>query len=222
VALVPLERKIFIFEAGLNPAFFMELIFASSNKHKVEEIQQLLDKSYLIKGLADLNFTDEIPEDALTLEGNALLKARFVHNRWGKSCFADDTGLEVEALNGEPGVFSARYSGALADFGGSEKLRTQANKDKLLKSLEGVENRKARFRTVIAYIENNQEYLFEGIVNGTIANQELGDGGFGYDPLFIPEGFTTSFAQMSLADKNTISHRARATMQFVSWLNNRK
>ena len=200
----------------------MELIFASSNKHKVEEIQQLLDKSYLIKGLADLNFADDIPEDALTLEGNALLKARFVHNRWGKSCFADDTGLEVEALNGEPGVFSARYSGALVDFGGSEKLRTQANKDKLLKSLEGVENRKARFRTVIAYIENNQEYLFEGIVNGIIANQELGDGGFGYDPLFIPEGFTISFAQMSLADKNTISHRARATMHFVSWLNNRK
>jgi len=199
----------------------MELLFASSNKHKIEEIQQCLHNMYSIKGLSDLGFTDEIPEDATTLEGNALLKARFMYNRWGKACFADDTGLEVEALNGKPGVYSARYSGSLADFSGNEKLRTQANKDKLLLQLTDKENRKAQFRTVIAYIEKNKEYLFEGIVTGTIAKQELGEAGFGYDPLFIPDGYHTSFAQMTIEQKNRISHRARATAKFIDWLKTR-
>lgn len=199
----------------------MELIFASSNKHKIEEIQHWLGSSYQLVGLSDLGFADDIPEDALTLEGNALLKARFVYQRWGKNCFADDTGLEVDALHAEPGVFSARYSGSLSDFNGNEKLRTDANKAKLLSKLEGQQNRKARFRTVIAYIENGQEFLFEGIVNGIISTSEMGDAGFGYDPLFIPEGYNESFAQMSLAEKNKISHRARATAKFIEWLKTR-
>jgi len=195
-----------------------QLIFASGNHHKIEEIQHLLGTEYKLLGLKDLQFTGDIPEDADTLEGNALLKARFVYQHWNTNCFADDTGLEVECLNGKPGVYSARYSGELSDFNNDEQSRTLANKNKLIVNMQGCNNRKARFRTVIAYIENGKEYLFEGIVNGIITESERGKGGFGYDPLFIPDGYNLSFAEMPLNEKNEISHRARAVQKFIDWL----
>jgi XTP/dITP diphosphohydrolase len=199
-----------------------QLIFASGNSHKIQEIQHLLGEEYQLQGLKDLNFEGEIPENAGTLEGNALLKARFVYQRWNICCFADDTGLEVECLDGRPGVYSARYSGELSDYNNDESVRTQANKNKLLLNMQNCTNRKARFRTVIAYIENDKEYLFEGIVNGIITESEQGEGGFGYDPLFVPDGYQQSFAEMSLNDKNKISHRAKAVQQFIDWLKSTK
>ena len=180
----------------------MELIFATNNRHKIREISSLLEPGTELIGLTDVNITEDIPEDWVTLEENALFKARFVHRRTGMNVFADDTGLEVEALNGAPGVHSARFAG--------EERDSSANMTKLLRLLEGKKNRKARFRTVIALIYGGSEYLFEGSIAGRIIEERKGIEGFGYDPVFIAEGNTLTFAEMSLPEKNKISHRARA------------
>ncbi|HPE55755.1 MAG TPA: non-canonical purine NTP diphosphatase [Bacteroidales bacterium] len=189
----------------------MELVFATNNKHKLEEISHILDEHYKIVSLKEIGCNEDIAETAETLEGNALLKARYIHSRYGRDCFADDTGLEIDALEGKPGVFSARYAGPGHDH--------QKNMDKVLFEMAGQANRKAQFRTVIALILEGQEYLFEGIVKGEILTERHGDKGFGYDPIFKPDGFDLSFAEMDLDDKNEISHRGRATRKLVEFLN---
>lgn len=186
------------------------LIFASNNKHKLEEIRNLLEGIVEIKSLKEIGLEGDIPETADTLEGNATQKAEWVYSRTGMDCFADDTGLEVEALNGEPGVYSARYSGENCSFAD--------NVNKLLKALEGHSNRNARFRTAICLIENGEKKYFEGIVNGTITTFEAGNEGFGYDPIFLPEGHNKTFAEMPLDIKNKISHRGRAIQKLVEYL----
>jgi len=188
-----------------------ELIFATNNLHKLTEIQSIIGDKFSIKSLQQIGCNEDIPETAPTLEGNALLKAEFVFNRYGKNCFADDTGLEIEALNGRPGVFSARYATNGHDF--------EANIDKVLSELSGIENRKARFRTVIALILDGSVHYFEGIVNGEIIAERKGGKGFGYDPVFLPDGYQLTFAEMSLSEKNTISHRAKAVNRLVEFLN---
>jgi XTP/dITP diphosphohydrolase len=188
----------------------MELIFATNNKHKVEEVQALLVPNFQIISLHDLHCTEDIPETEETLEGNALIKARYVYQRFSKSCFADDTGLEVEALNNAPGVYSARYAGEDKDM--------QANRTKLLREMEGITHRNARFRTVIALIHHDAEYLFKGQVDGIITTQERGTGGFGYDPIFVADGMELTFAELDLSIKNSISHRAKAIEKLVTFL----
>lgn len=188
----------------------MDLIFASNNPHKVREIRSIIGPGFSLLSLNDINITDDIPEDENTLEGNALAKARYVHLLTGKNVFADDTGLEAEALNGLPGVHSARFAGESKD--------SSANIVKLQSMLGELENRKARFRTVIALILNDREYLFDGIVNGVIIKEKRGSEGFGYDPVFVPEGREKTFAEMDLAEKNTLSHRARAFAKLVEFL----
>jgi XTP/dITP diphosphohydrolase len=185
-------------------------VFATSNLHKMEEIQNILSGEIQIRSLRSIRCREDIPETADTLEGNALMKARFIKEHYGCDCFADDTGLEVEALNGAPGVYSARYAGEAHDF--------RANREKLLKEMQGKDNRKARFRTVIALILNDKEYLFEGIIRGCITEEERGCNGFGYDSLFLPEGYTQTFAEMENSLKNTISHRALAGKQLAAFL----
>lgn len=189
-----------------------ELIFATNNLHKLEEIRSAAGQGISILSLSDMGCFDDIPETAPTLEGNASLKSTFVYKRYQKNCFADDTGLEVEALNGKPGVHSARYAGPGHDH--------EKNMDKLLRELQGVTNRKARFRTVFSLIFDGREFLFEGIVNGWISDVKQGDHGFGYDPIFIPEGFQKTFALMDLTEKNQISHRARALRKLLIFLQN--
>ena len=189
----------------------MKLVFATNNKHKLEEVRAILGNRIEVLSLNDINCYDDIPETADTLEGNALIKARYIYEKFGVDCFADDTGLEVEALGGEPGVYSARYAG--------EECNSEANMHKLLYNLTGKNNRYAQFRTVIALIINGEEKLFNGIVKGTISNKKMGDAGFGYDPIFIPEGFSESFAQMTSEMKNSISHRYRATEELSNYLN---
>ena len=191
----------------------MELVFATNNQHKLKEIQELLGNKINLLSLKDIHCDEEIPEDYFTLEENASQKSHHICNKYNVDCFADDTGLEIDALDGEPGVLSARYAGESKD--------SDANMKKVLKMLEGVENRKARFRTVISLLINKKEYLFEGIVNGEILTEESGVEGFGYDPIFKPEGYSESFAEMSLNEKNKISHRARATMKLVEFLLNK-
>jgi XTP/dITP diphosphohydrolase len=195
-----------------------KIIFATNNQHKLKEIQHILGNHFVLVSLKDIGFSGDIPENQPTLEGNALEKARFIFERFRAPCFADDTGLEVEALHGGPGVYSARYAGSLIDFG-SEKKRAQANIEKLLTNLAHSTNRKARFRTVIAYIDGNKEHLFEGIVNGQIIEQKRGKEGFGYDPVFVPDGYDQTFAEMPLSEKNKISHRARAFFNFTEFMN---
>ena len=187
------------------------IVFATNNRHKLDEVRNILKNSCNIVSLEDIGCREDIPETADTLEGNALLKARYVKQHYGYDCFADDTGLEVEALNNAPGVYSARYAG--------ENKDSSANRKKLLKELENITNRKARFRTVIALVWKEQEYLFEGEVKGLIINKERGTGGFGYDPVFIPEGHVQTFAEMDAETKNTISHRANAVKQLnnIKW-----
>jgi len=180
----------------------MKLIFASNNKHKVEEVSLILGESHKITSLKDLEINEDIPEDYHTLEENALFKARFANKITDMDVFADDTGLEIESLNGRPGVHSARFAGVGRNF--------DANIDKVLLLLSGTEKRNARFRTVIALILDNREYLFEGIVEGTILHERRGTRGFGYDPIFLPGGEKLTFAEMTLTDKNRISHRALA------------
>ena len=188
-----------------------KLVFATNNKHKLVEVQELLKGSFKLLSLNDINCFDEIEENAKTLEGNASIKSSYIFNKYTMDCFGDDTGLEVEALDGRPGVYSARYAGGSHDF--------EANLQKVLKELEGISNRKARFRTVISLILDGKEYLFEGIVNGEIIDHKRGTKGFGYDPIFVPEGYDQSFAEMSLEEKNKISHRARAVQKLVHFLN---
>ena len=189
-----------------------KLVFATANMHKLAEIQAMMPEGIKIISLSDIGFTGDIDETEDTLEGNALLKARHIYERFNIPCFADDTGLETEALNGAPGVYSARYAGVE----GSMEVRAKANMDKLLHELSGKTNRKARFRTVIAYINaENQEYLFEGVVNGKIIEKTIGSEGFGYDPIFVPDGYDITYAQMPLSEKNLLSHRAKAFQKFV-------
>ena len=188
----------------------MTLVFASNNQHKVREINSILDNNITLLSLSDINMMEDIPEDEPLIEGNALFKARYIHDATGLNVFADDTGLEIEALNGLPGVHSARFAGESKD--------SSANIGKVLSLLAGKENRKARFRTVIALIFEKKEYLFEGIVSGTLINDKRGNEGFGYDPIFIPEGKSQTFAEMSLSEKNKISHRARAFEKLKEFL----
>jgi len=188
----------------------MTLVFASNNEHKIIEIKSLLGNSFKLLSLGDVNISEDIPEEEPLIEGNALAKARYVYKATGLNVFADDTGLEIQALNGMPGVHSARFAGEMKD--------PSANIEKVFLLLSGKENRQARFRTVIALILNGKEYLFEGIVNGEIISEKRGKGGFGYDPVFIPEGKTLTFGQMDLAEKNTISHRARAFEKLKEFL----
>jgi XTP/dITP diphosphohydrolase len=196
--------------AGENLYDFMKLVFATNNSHKIEEISRLLGDSFVLKSLKDLEITDDIPEDYHTLEENALFKARYINKLTGLNVFADDTGLEIDALNGRPGVHSARFAGAARNF--------EANIDKVLLLMTGSADRKARFRTVIALIFNGFEYLFEGRVDGTIITERRGKQGFGYDPVFVPDGKNKTFAEMTLDEKNTISHRANAFNRLKEFL----
>lgn len=191
----------------------MKLVFATNNKHKLEEVRAIVGDRVEILSLNDIDCHDDIPETADTLQGNALIKARYIHEKYNVDCFADDTGLEVEALDGAPGVYSARYAG--------EECDSQANMHKLLENLTGENNRNAQFRTVIALIIKGEEKLFNGIVKGEISREKMGNSGFGYDPIFIPEGSSQSFAQMSSEMKNSISHRYRATEQLSNYLKER-
>jgi XTP/dITP diphosphohydrolase len=188
----------------------MKLVFATNNKHKLQEVRDIVGDRVEVLSLADIDCHDDIPETADTLQGNALIKARHIYEKYGLDCFADDTGLEVEAIDGAPGVYSARYAG--------EECDSEANMRKLLENLTGKTNRNAQFRTVIALIINGEEMLFNGIVKGTIATEKKGDSGFGYDPVFVPEGYSESFAQMSGEMKNSMSHRFRATRQLADFL----
>lgn len=193
-----------------------EIIMATNNAHKLEEVRQILGNKFLVKGLAEIGCHEDIPETADTLEGNALQKARYIHEHYGVDCFADDTGLEVTALEGAPGVFTARF-GAMNGYG--ESHDADANIQCLLDKLDEAEDRSARFRTVVALVQNGEEHLFEGIVEGKILTQKVGEGGFGYDPVFAPsEGKGLAFAQMSAENKNAISHRGRAISKLVDFL----
>ncbi len=190
----------------------MELIFASNNRHKLEEISKIVGNAFTILNLKQANCEGEIPETGTTLEENALQKAHWVYSRTHKNCLADDTGLEIDALNGAPGVYTARFAG--------DDCSPEDNIQKTLRLMKDKTNRRACFRTVIACIIDGEEYLFEGMVEGEIATEKMGDGGFGYDPIFIPKGFSQSFAQMPLDQKNSMSHRGRATAKFVEFLKN--
>ncbi|HXB40464.1 MAG TPA: non-canonical purine NTP diphosphatase [Bacteroidia bacterium] len=190
----------------------MKLVFATHNKNKLQEIQLLLPKSMELISLSDLNVTEEIPETADTLKGNALLKAKYVYDKFKLNCFADDSGLEVEALGGAPGVYSARYAGpaqVAAD-----------NMQKLLSELKGKTNRKACFKTVISLLLNGRECFFEGKIDGKVTNEQQGTQGFGYDPVFMPDGYNVTFARMEISQKNKISHRALAVNKLVDFLKN--
>ena len=188
----------------------MTLVFATNNPHKAQEIEQILGGAYQVKTLRDIGCHEDIEETADTLEGNALLKARYVKERYGYDCFSEDTGLEVEALGGQPGVHTARYAGP--------QRSAEDNIQLLLSNLAGKENRRARFRTIIALIADGQETLLEGICPGRIATEKRGTGGFGYDPVFVPEGYDQSFAELGDELKNQISHRALATQKLVEVL----
>ena len=187
------------------------LVFATGNQHKLEEVQGLLGKDFALSCLNDVGITQEIPETANTLHENALQKALFVYERCHCACFADDTGLEIEALNGEPGVFSARYAGSQKD--------SLANMQLVLKKMQNQSNKNAQFRTVIAYVnEQGEPFLFEGVVKGTIIDSPRGQEGFGYDPIFVPEGYQETFAELSLEVKNSMSHRGRAIQKLNAFL----
>ena len=186
------------------------LVFASNNKNKIEEIQLLLPDSIQIFSLEDIGCYEDIPETAPTIEGNAIIKANYITENYGYDCFADDSGLEVNCLDGAPGVYSARYAG--------EQKNAQDNMDKLLSELKNKSNRKAQFKTVICLNVNGQQHLFTGIALGKIAEDKMGNGGFGYDPIFIPDGFSESFAQLPLQTKNKISHRGKAVKLLLDFL----
>ena len=189
-----------------------KLVFATNNAHKLEEIRAILGHKVEILSLNDINCHVDIPETADTLQGNAALKAQYIYKNYGHDCFADDTGLEVEALNGAPGIYSARYAGG-------EGHDSEANMKKLLSEMQDKDNRKARFRTVICLIEGGEEHFFEGIVNGSIIRERKGGAGFGYDPVFMPDGYSETFAEMGNDEKNKISHRARAVQKLCEYLN---
>lgn len=189
----------------------MNLVFASNNKNKIAEIQSMLPESITILSLEDINCLEDIPETADTIEGNAILKANYVTQKYGYDCFADDTGLEVNVLNGEPGVYSARYAG--------EQKNADDNMKKLLEALKDEENRSAQFKTVITLNLNGKQYTFTGIVKGNITLEKEGTNGFGYDPIFQPENFDKTFAQLPLETKNSIGHRGKAVKQLIDFLN---
>ncbi len=189
----------------------MTLVFATANQNKIKEIQALIPPSIKLLGLTDINCTEEIPETQATIEGNAAQKAFYVFEKYGHSCFADDTGLEVDALDGMPGVLSARYAG--------KAKNADDNINKILGELKYEHNRMARFKTIISLVMNGEEVQFEGIVEGSILKEKRGAQGFGYDPIFLPEGSERSFAEMDITEKNKISHRAIAVNQLVAYLN---
>jgi len=195
----------------------MQLVFATNNSHKLFEIRKLIDKDIRIIGLKEAGIYTEIPEDQSSVEGNALQKAKFIYDHYGFNCFADDTGLEVNALNGEPGVFSARYS-LIGDPVFPEMEVTEGNIHKLLLMLKKIKDRSARFRTVIALVMDGEVFMFEGKVNGTIIYEKRGNEGFGYDPVFLPDGLSKTFAEMPIEEKNLISHRAQATSKLRDFL----
>ncbi len=189
-----------------------KIIFATNNPHKLKEIKEILGDGFDIVSLKELGFSGDIPETGKTLLENASQKSHFIYDKYGGDCFADDTGLEVDALNGEPGVYSARYAG--------ENCSYSDNVNKLLKEMEGKSDRRARFKTVISLILDDKEYFFEGTVEGKITEQPRGDSGFGYDPVFMPEGYNITFAEMSPEEKNKISHRGKAVKKLVEFLKN--
>ncbi|MCF2582958.1 non-canonical purine NTP diphosphatase [Bacteroides caecigallinarum] len=189
-----------------------KLVFATNNAHKLEEIRAILGDKVEILSLNDIDCHADIPETADTLQGNAALKAQYIYDNYGLDCFADDTGLEVEALNGAPGIYSARYAGG-------EGHDSEANMKKLLSEMQDKDNSKARFRTVICLIEDGKEHFFEGIVNGSIIRERKGGAGFGYDPVFMPDGYSETFAEMGNDEKNKISHRARAVQKLCEYIN---
>ena len=188
----------------------MKLIFATNNKHKLSEIKQLLSHKFTILSLNDIGIEEDLPENQKTLEGNAREKAMYVFEKYGENCFADDSGLEIEALGGRPGVYSARYAGRKRD--------AFDNMQKVLSEMKDIENRNARFKTVISLVINDEEKQFEGVVYGTILNELRGKDGFGYDPIFQPEGFSKSFAEMTAEEKNSVSHRGIAVKKLVEYL----
>ncbi|MBN1926260.1 MAG: non-canonical purine NTP diphosphatase [Prolixibacteraceae bacterium] len=189
-----------------------KLVFATNNKHKLHEIKQMLGDNFELVSLREIGCTEDVPENQDTLEGNASQKSHFIYKKYGFDCFADDTGLEVEALNNAPGVYSARYAGPQRD--------STDNINKLLFELDKINCRKARFRTVISLLINGNEILFEGIVNGHILTHARGEKGFGYDPVFQPDGYAVSFAEMNMEEKNRISHRGEAFRKLITYLNN--
>lgn len=191
-----------------------KLVFATNNKHKLFEVRELLKNEYEVVGLSEIGCHEDIAETSHTLEGNASLKSNYVFKNYNLNCFADDTGLEVESLNGKPGVFSARYAGKDHDF--------EANLQKVLTELKDKDNRKARFRTSVSLILEEKEYFFEGIINGIITKEKSGSDGFGYDPIFLPNGYDQTFAEMDLELKNKISHRGLAVMKLIEFLKNIK
>ena len=188
----------------------MKLVFASNNKNKIQEIQALVPSVIQIVSLEEIGCTEDIPETADTIEGNAILKANYVTEKYGYDCFADDTGLEVVALNGAPGVYSARYAG--------EQKDANDNMDKLLSELKDKSNRKANFKTVIALNLNGKQNLFTGIINGKIIKEKMGTNGFGYDPIFVADGYEKTFAELSMEEKSTISHRGIAVKELILFL----
>jgi XTP/dITP diphosphohydrolase len=192
----------------------MKLVFATQNENKAQEIQSLLPEYFKIITLKDIRCFDEIPETSETLEGNSLLKASFISETYNLNCFADDTGLEIEALDNRPGVYSARYAGT--------EISAAANINKVLLELKGKTTRNAQFRTIITLILNKSTFTFEGIVRGEIISEKRGENGFGYDPIFVPEGEVRTFAEMSLEEKNKHSHRARAFQKMIEFLNELK
>lgn len=189
----------------------MKLVFASNNANKIKEIQQLIPSSIEVVSLQDIGCTEEIPETADTIEGNAILKANYVTEKYGFNCFADDSGLEVKALNGAPGVYSARYAG--------EPKNDDNNMNKLILALKNEPNKKANFKTVICLNVDGKQHLFNGIINGKIIDTKIGENGFGYDPIFIADGFTKTFAELTMPEKASISHRGIAVKQLVNFLN---
>jgi len=186
------------------------LVFATNNRHKLDEIRTILMDTVQIKSLGDIGCFDEIPEEQDTIEGNAAQKAQYIYNKFGLDCFADDTGLEIEALNGEPGVYSARYAGENCTF--------EDNIIRVLDKMKGIRNRKAKFRTVIALVQRGNVNFFEGFISGEITEEKRGNHGFGYDPVFIPDQFDHTFAEMSPTEKNAISHRALAVKELYKYL----
>ncbi len=192
-----------------------DLVFATNNVHKLDEIRSILGAEYSVVSLKEIGCHEEIPETADTLEGNALQKTQFVYERYGVDCFADDTGLEVEALGGAPGIYTARF-GVMNNYGDDHDA--EANTRCLLDKLKGETNRRAQFRTVIAFKDRGRDYVFEGVVKGTIAEEKRGDKGFGYDPIFIPDGYDKTFAELGVEEKNKISHRAKAAEEFAEFL----
>lgn len=189
----------------------MQLVFASNNKNKIKEIQQLVPEHITVLSLEDIGCDVDIPETSDTIEGNAILKADYVTQHYGYPCFADDSGLEIDALNGEPGVYSARYAGA--------QRSDEDNINKVLNQLVSESNRKANFKTVIALNMDGEQHLFTGIINGTITTEKKGNNGFGYDPIFIADGYSQTFAELSLEEKSSISHRGKAVKQLIAFLN---